>query len=79
MDVALLPASRNQGVGSRLMCELLAYADALALPVSLHVEPFNPAKRMYQGLGFRVAEMRGVYEFMVRPVPNANPPPGGGA
>lgn len=67
MDVTLLPAWRNQGIGTRLLQALLAYADALGRPASLHVEPFNPAKRMYERAGFAVSETRGLYEFMVRP------------
>lgn len=66
MDVTLLPPHRNQGLGSRLMDALLEYADALGRQVSLHVEPFNPAKRMYVRLGFGAVETRGLYEFMVR-------------
>lgn len=71
MEVTLLPPFRNQGIGSRLMDEVLAYADALALPASLHVEPFNPARRIYDRLGFVVKETRGIYEFMVRALPAA--------
>lgn len=66
MDVTLLPEHRNHGLGSRLMQQLLAYSDGLGRPASLHVEPFNPAKRMYERLGFRVVETRGLYEFMQR-------------
>lgn len=69
MDVTLFPAHRNRGIGTRLMNELLRYADALQCPASLHVEPFNPARRMYERMGFAVSETRGLYEFMVRPVP----------
>lgn len=67
MEVTLLPAFRNRGIGSRLMDELLRYADSLGLELSLHVEPFNPARRMYDRLGFATRETRGLYEFMVRP------------
>lgn len=67
MDVTLLPAHRNRGTGTRLMEALLAYADAMARPVSLHVEPFNPALRMYERMGFELREVRGLYEFRVRP------------
>jgi GNAT superfamily N-acetyltransferase len=66
MDVTLLPAFRNQGIGTRLVEAFLAYAEALALPASLHVEPFNPARRMYVRMGFVTQETRGLYEFMVR-------------
>ena len=67
MEVTLFPAWRNQGIGTRLTRLLLEYSDGLGLPASLHVEPFNPAKRMYERLGFEVRETRGLYEFMVRP------------
>ena len=66
MDVALLPANRGQGVGSALMRALLAAADRAGLPVSLHVEPFNPAIRLYRRLGFVEIETRGYYQFMER-------------
>lgn len=69
MEVTLLPPFRNQGIGTSLLDALLAYADALGRPASLHVEPFNPAKRMYERMGFGVVETRGVYEYMVRAVP----------
>lgn len=71
MEVTLLPAWRNQGIGTQLTSLLLEYADGLQRPASLHVEPFNPAKRMYERFGFVVRETRGLYEFMVRPVPPA--------
>ena len=66
MDVTLLPEHRNQGVGSALMAAFLGYADGLRRPSSLHVEPFNPARRMYERLGYGVVETRGLYEYMVR-------------
>lgn len=66
MEVTLVPEFRGQGLGSSLMGKLLAWSDALGLPVTLHVEPFNPAQRLYQSLGFETLEVRGVYHFMRR-------------
>ena len=66
MDVALLPAFRGRGVGTSILERLLAFADGLGIPVTLHVEPFNPARRMYVRAGFAFVEMRGIYEFMRR-------------
>lgn len=66
IDIALLPESRNQGLGSLLMEELLEESQAANKPVYLHVESFNPAFRLYQRLGFEVVEDRGVYQFMCR-------------
>ena len=67
MDVSLMPAHRNQGLGTALMRSVLRHADGQRLTASLHVEPFNPALRLYQRLGFVHAETRGVYLFMQRP------------
>lgn len=67
MDIALVPGLRNQGVGTQLLRALLLHADRTGLPVTLHVEPFNPALRLYERLGFSRVETRGVYWFMRRP------------
>lgn len=54
LDLALLPAHRNQGTGSALLNDILAEATAVTQPVRLHVERFNPARRLYERLGFTV-------------------------
>lgn len=64
IDIALLPAYRGQGLGSRLMEELLDEARQRRLPIRIHVEQYNPALRLYQRLGFRLLADRGVYYFM---------------
>lgn len=67
MDLALLPSVRGQGVGTALMHALLAHADQARLAVSLHVEPYNRAMRLYRRLGFCEVETRGYYLLMERP------------
>jgi ribosomal protein S18 acetylase RimI-like enzyme len=57
IDIALLPEHRNAGIGSRLLAALLDEADAAGVPVSLHVEKFNPALRLYQGWASRRLRM----------------------
>ena len=64
MDVALLPEYRGAGVGTWVMRNLLDEAAHSQKPVTLHVEPYNPAARLYQRLGFRVVEQRGMNLFM---------------
>jgi len=64
MDIALLPEFRGRGIGRSLLTEVLAEADAAGLPVGLHVEATNPAKRLYERMGFVDVEDRGVYIFM---------------
>jgi ribosomal protein S18 acetylase RimI-like enzyme len=68
VDIALLPEHRGVGVGTRLLGGLLAEADAAGKPVSIHVERFNPAMRLYRRLGFEELEDKGVYVLMERPV-----------
>lgn len=64
MDIALLPEFRNQGIGSTLLEQILNEGRQLNLPVTIHVERFNPALRLYTRLGFRLVEDKGVYYFM---------------
>lgn len=66
IDVALLPEHRGRGLGTSLLEALLAEASRARLPVTLHVEPFNPAVRLYDRLGFSVVEepQEGVYQLM---------------
>lgn len=71
MDITVQAENRNHGIGTTIVSSLLRYADLLLLPVTLHVEPFNPALRIYERLGFITRETRGIYHFMERPIPVA--------
>lgn len=64
MDIALRGAERNHGVGSCLVRALQTEAQQRGVDLTLHVEPNNPAQRMYQRMGFRLIENRGVYDFL---------------
>ena len=64
MDLALLPEWRGKGIGTSLLRELQGEAAALGMPLSIHVEQFNPALRLYERLGFRPVEDRGVYYLL---------------
>jgi len=52
--IELLPELQNRGIGSSLIRGLQAEAAAQHLPLSLHVLRPNPARRLYERLGFRV-------------------------
>jgi len=67
VDIALLPDHRGRGIGGSLLRTLLAEADAGGKSVTIHVERLNPALRLYESLGFCVAEDKGVYLFLERP------------
>lgn len=64
VDIALLPEFRGAGVGTLLLSRLQAEAAAAGVRVSIHVEAFNPARRLYQRLGFVKAGGTGVYDLM---------------
>ena len=52
LDIALLPEWRGRGIGSMLLGEMVATANASGDMVSLHVEAWNPAVHFYERLGF---------------------------
>ena len=61
IDLALLPEHRGRGIGTRLLGGVLAEAAAAAMPVQMHVERFNPARRLYDRLGFYQIADQGIY------------------
>lgn len=64
VDIALMPESRGQGLGRILLQEILDEAAASGRTVSIHVEHFNPAMRLYERLGFQHIDTNGVYHLM---------------
>ena len=56
IDVALVPDARGRGIGTRLVEWLLAAAIERNATVTLNVEPYNPARRLYERSGFQVVE-----------------------
>jgi ribosomal protein S18 acetylase RimI-like enzyme len=78
VDVALLPEHRGQGLGTRLLRGVMERAAAVAKPLTIHVEGFNPALRLYERLGFRRIGEHGPYYLMEwRPESLAERGPGG--
>jgi ribosomal protein S18 acetylase RimI-like enzyme len=64
IDIAFLPEHRGKGYGEPLLRDLMDEAAAAAKDVSIHVEKYNPAMRLYRRLGFQVEEDKGVYDLM---------------
>ena len=64
LDISLVSAHRGQGVGGLCLQQLLDRALALRLPVRLQVEQTNPARRLYERLGFVATEAQGLYLSM---------------
>lgn len=67
LALSLLPDCRGQGIGTRLLNCLLALLQNQGYQrVSLSVQTENPALRLYQRVGFKIAETRGSEYLMVR-------------
>lgn len=64
MGFVLLPEYRGRGIGSHALRALLDEATRAGTPVRLHVEPTNPAHRLYTRLGFRRVANDGPYWLM---------------
>ncbi|MBI4910064.1 MAG: GNAT family N-acetyltransferase [Acidobacteria bacterium] len=64
MDIALVPEYRGKGIGTALLGQLIDEGRAARQMVTIHVEKWNPALRLYERLGFRVIEERGAYWFL---------------
>lgn len=64
MEIALLPQACGQGIGTHILQQLQREAEQRGVPLTIHVERFNPALRLYRRLGFELVEDRGVYLFL---------------
>ncbi len=64
VDIALLPKHRGAGIGTKLLRDLQDEARAAGKSLTIHVERFNPALRLYERLGFQVVEEQQVYLLM---------------
>lgn len=60
LDIAIAPEQRNRGIGTAVLHQLIAEAEASKLPLSYMVLRFNEdALRLYLRLGFQVAGEHG--------------------
>ena len=64
VDITLLPEARGSGIGSKLLGDLQKEARAAGKSLTIHVERFNRALTLYQRLGFRELQDKGVYLLM---------------
>jgi ribosomal protein S18 acetylase RimI-like enzyme len=64
MDIALLPEHRGTGIGTKLLRGLQDEARSAGKTLTIHVERFNSALRLYERLGFKQIEDKGVYLLM---------------
>lgn len=64
IDIALSPNYRNQRIGTSRIERLQSLAISSGTSVMLAVEIFNPAKALYERLGFTVEMEMGIYQQM---------------
>jgi ribosomal protein S18 acetylase RimI-like enzyme len=64
VDITLLPEARGWGVGTKFLRDLQEESRAAGKSLTIHVERFNRALRLYQRLGFKQIEDKGVYLLM---------------
>jgi ribosomal protein S18 acetylase RimI-like enzyme len=53
-NIELLPAFQGQGIGTHLITALIAEAQQKGISITLQVLKVNPARRLYERLGFVV-------------------------
>jgi ribosomal protein S18 acetylase RimI-like enzyme len=68
VDISLLPAHRNRGIGGVLLRGLLERCGAARTKVKLQVLKKNPAARLYERLGFVKTGEDDMYFHMEKPV-----------
>jgi ribosomal protein S18 acetylase RimI-like enzyme len=66
IDITLLPAFRGKGIASFLVGELIKKSEKGRKKISLHVDPANPALRLYLRLGFVHIKNNGRHHYMER-------------
>jgi ribosomal protein S18 acetylase RimI-like enzyme len=64
MDIIIMPAWRRHGLATEILRSIQARAQERGTGASIHVEKNNSALRLYERLGFRVADDVGVYWLM---------------
>lgn len=68
LDITVLPQHRSAGIGSEVLRQILNEAARRSVPVTIYVENFNPSLRLFQRLGFQVAEESG-FQLLLRKLP----------
>ena len=66
IDITLLPQFRGKGIGTSLLGELIKKSNKVQKKISLHVDPVNPALRLYRRLGFIRIKNNGRHYYMER-------------
>jgi ribosomal protein S18 acetylase RimI-like enzyme len=61
LDISLLPEHRGRGLGTQCLRRLMAEARARGAALTIQVEQFNPARSLYERLGFVPQGLQGMH------------------
>ena len=64
IDITLLPAERNAGIGGYLIKQLLDEANRAGKVTRIFVEEFNPSRRLFERLNFSPSEQHGIHMLL---------------
>jgi N-acetylglutamate synthase-like GNAT family acetyltransferase len=65
IDITLLPEWRSRGLGRQILLDVMKLAEGSNRSVTIHVESFNRAMKLYKDLGFvLVSQTNGVYHLL---------------
>ena len=66
IDITLLPAERNGGIGSYLVQQLVDEANRTGKLIRIWVEDFNPSLHLFERFGFSPSEQQGIHVLMAK-------------
>lgn len=64
-SIALLPRYQNKGIGTAVIRNIQAEAREMGMPLTLQVLKVNPARNLYERLGFRVTGETDTHYLMI--------------
>lgn len=64
IDIAILPQFRRLGIGTAILSDLRDWASEKSKPLTIHVEKSNPARSLYDRMGFVFAQENGAYDLL---------------
>ena len=64
IDITLLPEFQNKGIGRKILTDIIETAKQKNKKVTLHVVHGNPAKKLYERLGFKKVNNNNTHDYM---------------
>lgn len=70
IDITLAPAFRGQRLGEFLLSHIITESRNRMLPITIHVEHNNPARRLYERMGFQLKDKGSLIYLMMERLPD---------